>query len=612
MRLCACPMGFDADAHNSRNPKLIQISSFVPTDENNSISDLGCVFRLQPGEVYIYATIPSHNLTGLICYRMVQTLVLAGTYQLVVVKGSISVSGAKLSHNSPPHIVHAPMTHSLPIIEVLSSKRQTSTCTEVLVTTFHSSLLDIGKLCPTFNSIWKGTPKSTAATEHTFAPIYASAANIPTISILPSWKPTLKALVRRATDVDAPPPTILLAGPKGAGKSTLSRILVNRLLTTSDLDAVAYLDVDPGQPEFSPPGTISLSLVHNPVLGPPFTHSPSPTRCHHIGYNSPREDPGHYMRAIIDLLSVHRQSHPAVPLLINTAGWIKGLGLELLQDIVANSQATDVVFLGSGGQAVAEIIPPKTAVLHELASAALSSPTRFTSADLRTLHTMAYFHRFSCGRQGPDFSTPLTGFAPWVIPYTGADRGVDAVHILGETTIASDELRTAIEGTIVGIVVVAEHDLPESFTPISIPSATATTATTAGCKGGELLPPILETALSPQVADCKGLGVIRAIDAANGHIHLVSPIAEAEIEGWERQGKRVVLARGRLELPVWEMLLPRLAGGSANKIGGRQPQQQGDGEEEEELPWISTGEGKRVGRGAVWRVRRNVMRRGQQ
>lgn len=460
------------------------------------------------------------------------------------------------------------MTHSLPTIEAQSIGA------EVLITSHHSSLLDIGKLCPPFRSIWKGALGSTGHAG-TFAPIYTSAVNIPTLSIPPSWKPTLKALVRRA--VDGPAPTILLAGSKGAGKSTLSRILLNRLLTTAGLDAVAYLDVDPGQPEFSPPGTISLSLVHSPVLGPPFTHSPSRTRCHHIGYTSPREDPGYYMRAIIDLLFAHRQSHPAVPLLVNTTGWIKALGLELLQDIVANCQATDIVFLGAGAQAMAEIIPPNTAaVLHELPSAALSS-TRFTSADLRALHTMAYFRQ----RQRPDFSssTPLTGFAPWVIPYTGADRGVDAVHILGEIAIAADELRTAIEGTIVAIVVVAEHHLPP-------PTTTTTTATT------ELLPPILETALSPQVADCKGLGVIRAIDTTNGHIHLVSPIAEAEIEDWERQGKRVVLVRGRLELPAWEMLLP---------VGGKQQQ-------EEELPWTSTG--KHVGRGAVWKVRRNVMRRG--
>ena len=453
------------------------------------------------------------------------------------------------------------MTHSLPTIEARSIGAS------VLITSHHSSLPDIGKLCPPFRSIWKGVPGSTGQIAGTFAPIYTSAVNIPTVSIPPSWMPILKALAKRATGADAPPPTILLAGSKGAGKSTLSRILLNMLLTTAGLDAVAYLDVDPGQPEFSPPGTISLSLVHSPVLGPPFTHSPSWTRCHHIGYTSPREDPGHYMRAIIDLLSAHRQSHPAVPLLVNTAGWIKALGLELLQDIIANCQATDIVFLGASAQAVAEIIPPNTgAVLHELPSVAPPS-TKFTPADLRALHTMAYF------RQGPDFSssTPLTGFAPWVIPYTGTDRGVDAVHILGEIAIAADELRTAIEGTIVAIVVVAEHHLP--------PPATTT----------ELLPPILETALSPQVADCKGLGVIRAIDTANGHIHLVSPIAEAEIEDWERQGKRVVLVRGRLELPAWEMLLP---------VGGK----------EEELPWTSTG--KHVGRGAVWKVRRNVMRRG--
>jgi len=510
----------------------------------------------------------------------VETLVLVGIYQIAVTKGSVNISGAKLSSTSPMQTIYAPMTHALPVIEAHSSKRKQTTnsstpSTEIRVTNHYSGILEIGKLCPTFNTIWKGPSKDQGG--NSFASLFTSAVNIPTVTVPTSWKPTLKALTKKVMSPDAPPPIIVLAGSKGAGKSTFSRILANRLLTTAGLDSVAYLDVDPGQPEFSPPGIISLSVLNSPILGPPFTHTISPTRSHHIGYTSPREDPAHYIRAIIDLLSVHRQSHPTVPLLINTAGWIKGLGLELLQDILSHSQATDVVFLSGGAQAVSEIIAPNTAALHELSSAAAAPSTRFTPADLRTLHTMSYFHRRPSS--GWDFTTALTGLAPWVIPYTGAARGIDGVHILGET-IAAKELCTAIEGTIVGIVVVAEHNLPESFTPT--PSTTT---------GEPVLPAILDSPLAPEVTECKGLAVIRAIDSTNGEVHLVSSVAEAEIEEWERQGGRVVLVRGRLELSVWDMLLPNEA-------------------TEKKLPWISTGEGK--GAGAVWRVRRNVMRRGQQ
>ncbi|KAF8541920.1 hypothetical protein BDD12DRAFT_877517 [Trichophaea hybrida] len=555
----------------STTPKLTQVSSLVPTDENYSVTDSASVFRLQPGE----------------------TLVLVGVYQITVTKGSVNISGAKLSPSSPTQTIYAPMTHALPVIEAILSKRKQTTNSgtpgaEIRITNHHSGILEIGKLCPTFNTIWKGSSKDLGG--NSFAPIFTSATNIPIVVIPTSWKPTLKALTKKATSTNASPPIIILAGSKGTGKSTFSRILANRLLTTAGLDSIAYLDMDPGQPEFSPPGIISLSVLTCPILGPPFTHTLTPTRRHHIGHTSPREDPAHYIRAIIDLLSVYRQSHPTVPLLINIAGWTKGLGLELLHDILSHSQATDIVFLGGGAAVIAEIIAPNTTTLHELSSVAVSSSssssTRFTPADLRTLHTMSYFHRLSS--RGWDFTTPLTGFAPWVIPYTGTARGIDGVHILGET-IAAKELCTAIEGTIVGIVVVAEHNLPESFTPTPTPTPLSSSA-----DDELLLPAILESPLAPDVAECKGLAVIRAIDSTNGHVHLISSVGESEIEEWERRRERVVLVRGRLELSVWEMLLP--TGGVAAA--------------EKELPWISTGEGKRS-TGAVWRVRRNVMRRGQ-
>ena len=72
----------------------------------------------------------------------------------------------------------------------------------------------------------------------------------------------------------------LVHGPKGSGKSTFSRMLVNTLvsryaifclvllkLTFLRSIAVAYLDCDLGQSEFSPPGLISLHLIRKAQFG---------------------------------------------------------------------------------------------------------------------------------------------------------------------------------------------------------------------------------------------------------------------------------------------------------------------------------------------------------
>lgn len=50
------------------------------------------------------------------------------------------------------------------------------------------------------------------------------------------------------------------------------RRLVNHLLSLGSCGAVAVLDFDPGQSEFTPPGMLSLTLVKNFVFGPPFSH----------------------------------------------------------------------------------------------------------------------------------------------------------------------------------------------------------------------------------------------------------------------------------------------------------------------------------------------------
>jgi hypothetical protein len=59
-------------------------------------------------------------------------------------------------------------------------------------------------------------------------------------------------------------------GPKGSGKSSLMRYLINRLLARH---AVVYLlDADVGQAEMTPGGLVSLTAIRRPLLGPPSTH----------------------------------------------------------------------------------------------------------------------------------------------------------------------------------------------------------------------------------------------------------------------------------------------------------------------------------------------------
>jgi polynucleotide 5'-hydroxyl-kinase GRC3/NOL9 len=85
----------------------------------------------------------------------------------------------------------------------------------------------------------------------------------------------MKALSQRQSKL-----RVLVCGPKASGKSTFSRYLLNHVLSAApevetgytNTDGVAFLDLDPGQPEFAPMGQVYLARVRSPFFGPPFTH----------------------------------------------------------------------------------------------------------------------------------------------------------------------------------------------------------------------------------------------------------------------------------------------------------------------------------------------------
>ncbi|KAI5842462.1 hypothetical protein DFP73DRAFT_480220 [Morchella snyderi] len=548
----------------------IQISTFVPSVDNYTRSEdnLTATFRLASGE----------------------TLVILGEYVLEVVTGSITLYGATLTKESGRQTIYAPSTGPLPAIECNRFKGEAEGKdqrfdAEVIVTDLNSGLRDIGKIFPLFKGIWTPAGTKPKGTEETvsFFPLFSTTYPVPTLNTSPSFNSVYDTLIQKnapETHSTPSPPSIIITGSKGAGKSTFCRTLINKLLT-STCTSIAFLDVDPGQPEFTAEGFVSLHRITEPVFGPQFTH-PNPdtiVRAHYIGYNSPKDDPAHYISCIINLIATYRENLESAtsgddartPLLINTAGWTKGLGLELLGEIIYNSQASDLVHISTPSERfnpILGVIPPNVA-LHELMSVAGASSNRYTAADLRLLQTMCYMHHRP-EKGNWDFVTPLTAMTPWVVPYRGPEAGIDGITVLTEN-VAPEELITAVDGTLVGVVLVEEYAFPQ-------------TATAPGLG----LPWIAEAPV-PESSFAAGLALIRAVDVENGRLQLLTSIRERDIARWEEDGLKIVLVRGRGELPVWDMI------GAVN----------------EDAPWINVGavEGAGGMGAGVWRSRKNVMRK---
>lgn len=141
----------------------------------------------------------------------------------------------------------------------------------------------------------------------------------------------------------------MVCGAKGVGKSTFVRLAVNTLLRR--VPEVALLDADCGQPEVTPPGLVSLSLLRAPLLGPPaarlgLSTAPRPVDARFIGDVSPKSDPQGYAAAVEALLRAWRGGATGdAPLVINTQGWVRGLGLELLSALLSSARPTHLATL---------------------------------------------------------------------------------------------------------------------------------------------------------------------------------------------------------------------------------------------------------------------------
>ena len=446
------------------------------------------------------------------------------------------------------------------------------------------------------------------------------------------------------------PLAIIVCGPKGTGKSTFCRIVANALLQkipaagnrrVPDDECIAFLDLDPGQPEYSPPGDLSLLRLQSWNLGPPFSHPTSwPNqliRAHHFGHISPKENPKHYIQCALDLIDHYRRlarDYRSCPLIVNSAGWIQGNGLELLCDLIQTIGLTDVVYMSTAGpedviDTLQVAINRSNATFHQLASQSSDVVTR-TAADLRMMQTVSYFHVSEMERdcQGIRWNPlPLIGVAPLVIHYAGPKQAILAVTVLGDAStreILGTFLESILDGCVVGVVAVDQNmgafarendsaggveedeSMPEQVADIPTPASILRTAADIPYLSSSNH---IASPLPPSQSFSLGQALIRGIDPTSKTIHLLTPIPTSTLQ---THSPNIVLVRGTLDTPSWayredfemEKVKRRARERKLDTDEGF------DGEEmrrwAKRRPWAGVVEGGRRGSGKVRRVRRDI------
>jgi polynucleotide 5'-hydroxyl-kinase GRC3/NOL9 len=573
-----------------------------------------------------------------------ESAVFAGEYDVEVVKGVVDVHGAIMLPRSGPQRVYAISAHALPVI--LSRAEETV----VRIISVGSQLQALEKYSPLFRNIWAtATSSSGAAREgariRSFAAVSSTktdddapsrAASVNALNIAPETRKLLSSINGKIDSVEYSrrPIRIMTIGPKSSGKSTLSRALVNAILTRPNnaSRSLYYLDLDPGQPEFGPPGQLSLIEVSAPLLGPSFSHlATSPQagkaayrvlRSHSLAAMTFRDFPGHYIDCAVDLATHIPQDSGNTPLVVNSCGWLSGVGASALMDLCSALHLTDLSVLGPLEDGLRAALAERVEIVHQLPRLS-GKPSIRSPAELRAMQMMAYFHqrqtsqhiqnssnqnlRSSTTATGtsaePKFQDrPISSFRPWTVQYSGPNSGIAAIVSYSQP-VAPPFLSEVLNGAIVAIVVpddssaLASASASELDAEMGIAYTEQESIPYIPFDRNQASPP---APLDPRQTSCVGLALIRSIDPVAKTFDLITPLSEAAVAELHRTKRKVMLVRGGFDSPDWAYLED--GNSSSERRGQRSRVRFGREGGARERPWVSFKEPVGV-EGSVWRLR---------
>ena len=346
-------------------------------------------------------------------------------------------------------------------------------------------------------------------------------------------------------------------------------------------------------------------------------------RAHHVGSISPRDDPEYYVKCALELLSQYRKiitRYPSCPLIVNSAGWVQGIGLEVLLDIIKSQTMNDIVYTSTRGPEEAvdllkEVAQLSRACLHFLDSQETPFKTR-TASDLRQMQSISYFHLDEPEADNLRWDvTPLTEHLPIIAHWAGSKQALFAIIQLIDY-VNPEDLLMLLDCSIVGLVVLedkaampedvsvqesrkidasSEHaagGIADRFTTArmqssgdsdsdsesgasSMPSSLherqngrmESAPSMDNASSGDHLrhPSILRNSmdmpyvaysdgvalLDPSRSYSMGQALVRGIDTKSKRFELLTPVPWQILNSLHEQKRRIVLVRGKLEMPGW-------------------------------------------------------------
>lgn len=150
----------------------------------------------------------------------------------------------------------------------------------------------------------------------------------------------------RDCNIDIKSRTVVMGG-KGVGKSHLVRYLINKSL--SSYPKVGVIDFDIGQSEIFLPQTVSAAVLSEPLLGHGAFHRIAIKKSIVFGDISVTLEQIKYLQCLREIIRFCQmdEEFKSIPWIVNTMGYTKGLGEEIIVAIIKDIEATNIIQIQS-------------------------------------------------------------------------------------------------------------------------------------------------------------------------------------------------------------------------------------------------------------------------
>jgi len=297
--------------------------------------------------------------------------------------------------------------------------------------------------------------------------------------------------------------TVLVLGEVDTGKTFFSTYLANRLISLNK--KVSVIDLDAGQSDIGPPGTLGLAVLDKPQV---FLSEVEPTAIYFLGSHSPGL---HFLPSLVGFYKLVKKGLSLSDVVIvDTPGWVQGDGGRALRRSEIELIEPDLVILMQRKNELEHLVKnyPSRKILRLVVSKKASPTSPEERKKLRELLSKKYF------RDAKEIEIEFDKIA------------TDRCYLLTGEKIEIPEFLWAekLSGW-EGILVVSEKELKDNEI-LELKKKLAVNRIKNIVSGEEIG---IEVALCDENSEVISLAVIKKIDYKNKKFILHSPIKKEDI-----------------------------------------------------------------------------------